>query len=143
MWKTITVTLFLWKNNAVNYKNNSLAENNCTRKLVMGDDSNYTVTIGDSTYSSNESYTDGTFTINLDQNTDYTSTIDTTMSENIVDIDWLYKNITIDPSEVERMCKEYPSLEKVWRNFKSVYDMVKQDYEGKKKAGEVDNGIPF
>tara|TARA_E500000178_G_scaffold345187_1_gene394657 strand:- start:1372 stop:1701 length:330 start_codon:yes stop_codon:yes gene_type:complete len=109
----------------------------------MGDDSNYTVTIGDSTYSSNESYTDGTFTINLDQNTDYTSTIDTTMSENIVDIDWLYKNITIDPSEVERMCKEYPSLEKVWRNFKSVYDMVKQDYEGKKKAGEVDNGIPF
>jgi len=41
------------------------------------------------------------------------------------------------------MCKEYPGLEKVWRNFKSVYDMCKQDYEGKKKAGEIDDDIPF
>jgi hypothetical protein len=36
------------------------------------------------------------------------------------------------------MCKEYPGLEKVWNNFKAVYDMVKQDYEGKKQAGELD-----
>ena len=49
----------------------------------------------------------------------------------------------IHPTEVERMCKEYPALEKVWRNFKSVYDMVKQDYEGKKEAGEIDDDIPF
>ena len=73
---------------------------------------------------------DGTFTID-------TGTMDT------VNIDWIYNNMNIDPSEVERMCKEYPSLEKVWRNFKSVYDMVKQDYEGKKKAGEIDDDIPF
>jgi len=45
----------------------------------------------------------------------------------------------IYPSEVEKMCKEYPALEKVWRNFKSVYDMVKQDYEGKKKSGDIDD----
>ena len=73
---------------------------------------------------------DGTFTID-------TNTVDT------VNIDWLYNNMNIDPSEVERMCNEYPALEKVWRNFKSVYDMVKQDYEGKKKAGEIDDDIPF
>ena len=57
--------------------------------------------------------------------------------------DW---NLSIDgiyPSEVEKMCKEYPALERVWRNFKSVYDMVKQDYEGKKKAGEIDDDHPF
>jgi hypothetical protein len=50
----------------------------------------------------------------------------------------------ISPYEVEKMCEEYPALEKVWRNFKSVYDMVKQDYEGKKKAGEIlDDDLPF
>lgn len=73
---------------------------------------------------------DGTFTID-------TNTIDP------IDISWIYNNMNIDTTEVERMCKEYPALEKVWRNFKSVYDMVKQDYEGKKKAGEIDDDIPF
>ena len=76
---------------------------------------------------------DGTFTVDLN---DYTTAID---------IGWIYNNMNINPSEVERMCKEYPALEKVWRNFKSVYDMVKQDYEGKKKAGEIDDDyeLPF
>ena len=78
---------------------------------------------------------DGTFTID-------TSTMD---GININDITsgWTFTNNSIDPSEVERMCNEYPALEKVWRNFKSVYDMVKQDYEGKKKSGEIDDDIPF
>jgi len=73
-----------------------------------------------------------------------TFTIDT----NTVDIgDWQLSGdfgaISINPHEVEKMCKEYPALEKVWRNFKAVYDMVQQDYEGKKKAGEIDDDIPF
>ena len=76
------------------------------------------------------STSDGTFTID-------TNTVDT------IDIGWIYNNMNIDPSEVERMCKEYPALEKVWRNFKSVYDMVKQDYEGKKKAGDIEDEYPF
>ena len=53
------------------------------------------------------------------------------------------ENHKIDPDEVSKMCKEYPALNKVWDNFKAVYDMVKQDYEGKKKAGELDDDIPF
>ena len=57
---------------------------------------------------------------------------------NINDIIWSTTNNSIDAEEVERMCKEYPALEKVWNNFKAVYDMVKQDYEGKKQAGELD-----
>ena len=77
---------------------------------------------------------DGTYTVG-----DYTvDTVD-------VDIDWLTGKLSIDEYKVERMCKEYPALEKVWRNFKSVYDMCKQDYEGKIKAGEIqdDDEIPF
>jgi hypothetical protein len=75
---------------------------------------------------------DGSFTIDIND-----------VTTDTIDIDWIYNNMNIDPGEVEKMCKEYPSLEKVWRNFKSVYDMVKQDWEGKKKAGEVDNDYPF
>jgi len=75
---------------------------------------------------------DGTFSIDLND-----------ITTDTIDIDWLTGKLNINPSEVERMCQEYPSLEKTWRNFKSVYDMVKQDWEGKKKAGEVDDDIPF
>ena len=106
----------------------------------------------------NDITSDGTITINLDDTYGTTSTywsdsaissgdtftIDTsTLTTDTIDINWIYNNMNIDPNEVERMCKEYPSLQKVWRNFKSVYDMVKQDYEGKKKAGEIDDDIPF
>ena len=47
----------------------------------------------------------------------------------------------IDPDEVENMCKEYPALVKVWRNFESVYNMVKQDYKGKKETGEINDEL--
>ena len=74
---------------------------------------------------------------------DYVYTIDDGNIDlsNISTISWPLDN-SIDLDEIERMCKEYPALEKVWRNFKSVYDMVKQDYQGKKKAGEIDDS-PF
>jgi len=92
------------------------------------------------TYWAGDSVTDITF----DSSTsDGTFTIDTNTMDTI-DIDWLTGKSNINPGEVERMCKEYPALEKVWRNFKSVYDMVKQDYEGKKKSGEIDDeNYPF
>ena len=82
---------------------------------------------------------DGTFTINIDDLTSDTIDLGSLTS---------YSNITlgdtwIDPDQVNKMCDLYPGLEKAWRNFKSVYDMVKQDYEGKKKSGEVDDDIPF
>lgn len=68
-----------------------------------------------------------------------------TIGNTDINTDWVFDTgfNNINPSEVERMCKEYPALEKVWRNFKSVYDMVKQDYDGKVKAGELDDDIPF
>lgn len=72
------------------------------------------------------------------------STVGSTISDSKYDMVYTTSfDKFIDPDEVERMCKEYPALTKVWRNFKSVYDMVQQDYEGKKKAGEIDDEIPF
>jgi hypothetical protein len=94
----------------------------------------------DNTYGTTTTYLNGasdTYTISLDNTisiTDGIFTVDTNGT------DWLYNkvNVNISPDEVEKMCKEYPGLEKVWQNFKSVYDMCKQDYEGKKRAGELD-----
>ena len=111
--------------------------------ITLGDTSiagrSYMDTIDTSDWTANESVTISGIT---------TDTIDTIDISNIINIDssWHLGDIsttTIDPEEVERMCKEYPALTKVWRNFKSVYDMVKQDYVGKKKAGEIDDDIPF
>jgi len=41
--------------------------------------------------------------------------------------------------QTESMCKEYPALEKAYENFKTIYNMVKQDYLGKQK----DEELPF
>lgn len=103
-----------------------------------------TITINlDDTYGTTTTYWSNS-DITISSVSDSSYTIDTsTLTTDTIDINWIYNNMNIDPNEVERMCQEYPSLEKVWRNFKSVYDMVKQDYEGKKKAGEIDNDIPF
>ena len=104
----------------------------------------YIDTIGDITLTSDSTFTHGDAfsitNITTDNNAIWhtnpegTFTIDTAMnnSDDII-YDW----------EVERMCNEYPALTKVWRNFKSVYDMVKQDYKGKKEAGEINDPIPF
>jgi hypothetical protein len=40
----------------------------------------------------------------------------------------------IEIAEIEKMCSEYPALAKVYENFKTVYDLVKQDWKGKQDA---------
>ena len=73
-------------------------------------------------------------------NGEYTITINDSDTITIDNSTYSYANIFdnyIDPVEVDRMCKEYPALSKVWRNFKSVYDMTLQDYKGKKDEGEI------
>jgi len=44
-----------------------------------------------------------------------------------------FKYNTLDLSEVEEMCNEYPGLKNVYEKFKHVYDLVKQDWIGKQK----------
>ena len=95
----------------------------------------------DNTYGTTTTYWSGDTMVDTISVSDGTLTLDTNA------VDWLNEihinDTRISPEEIERMCELYPGLEKVWRNFKSVYDMCKQDYEGKKKAGEIDDDIPF
>jgi plasmid maintenance system antidote protein VapI len=95
----------------------------------------------DNTYGTTTTYWSGDTMVDTISVSDGTLTLDTNA------VDWLNEihinDTRIIPEEIERMCDLYPALEKVWRNFKSVYDMCKQDYEGKKKAGEIDDDIPF
>ena len=114
---------------------------------IMEDDT-ITINLNDTygtttTYWSGDNITD----ISLNGVSDTITVSDGTFTIDTNSVDWLKNydivDTRINPDEVESMCKEYPGLEKVWRNFKSVYDMCKQDYEGKKKAGEIDDDIPF
>jgi len=129
-----------------------------TRQLQMEpDDKTYTInldeildTTGDITINLNDTY--GTTTtywagdsisdITISGVNDGTFTIDTNSEDTINIGDWnLSGNFgRIDPYEVEKMCKEYPALEKVWRNFKAVYDLVKQDWKGKQDG---EDELPF
>lgn len=52
----------------------------------------------------------------------------------------LFKNTMPDPYLLDEMCKEYPSLEKAYENFKTIYKMVEQDWIGKQKER---NSPPF
>jgi len=109
---------------------------------LLSDD---TITINlDDTYGTTTSYWagDSITDITVDGVSDGTFTIDTSTMDT-VGLDWVYERHSLSISEVEKMCNEYPALEKTWRNFKSMYDMVKQDYQGKKDAGEIDDDIPF
>ena len=105
----------------------------------------YTITIGAGTIDLSDittwkasDYTLSTPTITYDSNP-FSQQTDTITIDNST---YSYANILdnyIDPSEVESMCKEYPALSKVWRNFKSVYDMTLQDYKGKKEVGDLND----
>lgn len=104
---------------------------------------NFTITIGepDTTYGP----VDGTYKVDLgDMWSSESITLDSSIT---LDTSPTYTFDTgvfkIDPDEVEDMCKHYPGLDKVWRNFKSVYDMCIQDYKGKMKEDGLDDDIPF
>jgi|SRR6056300_781036 len=103
----------------------------------------------DNTYGTTTAYWagDNITDINVGGATDTINISDGTFTIDTNSVDWLNEihinDTRISPEEIEKMCEHYPGLEKVWRNFKSVYDMCKQDFEGKKKAGEIDDDIPF
>lgn len=51
--------------------------------------------------------------------------IDTLTLDNV-----LWENYMPDPAKLKRMCEQYPALAKAYENFKTVYSMVEQDWEG-------------
>ena len=40
-------------------------------------------------------------------------------------------------SRIEEMCDEYPALSKAYEQFKLIYKMTEQDYEGKLKERNI------
>lgn len=82
----------------------------------------------------------------IDVSTITTSTVDTTGFDDLFTTDGL--SITLnDPVEfedhmpsvakVEDMCNDYPALKKAYENFKSIYAMVHQDWQGRQKQEEL------
>ena len=43
----------------------------------------------------------------------------------------LWTEVLPDVGTVNKMCEEYPALEKAYENFQTVYKLVEQDYKGK------------
>ena len=48
----------------------------------------------------------------------------------------VFEDTMPNPLIVNEMCKEYPALDKAYENFKTIYKMVKQDWDGKQKDSE-------
>ena len=125
---------------------------------ITSDDNVFTIKL-DETYGATTTYLDNTE--NIVYTTDHTGpdTITLDLSDitvdDIIDTDpsqynfnWIYEQKEFEnclPSidEVNKMCEVYPGLAKAYENFKTAYKLVEQDYKGKKKAGEVDDDIPF
>jgi hypothetical protein len=104
--------------------------------------SNDTITIDlNSTYGATTTYT---YPGNLDlSNVTLTSSYDTSIVGDTITLTGLdgmwwgdNEKTHFEIAEIEKMCAEYPALAKVYENFKTVYDLVKQDWKGKKDANE-------
>ena len=116
-----------------------------------------TITIKlDETYGTTSTYLENTGVVyTTDDTMGETFTLDlsdTITLDGIIDTEGPYNwNFDLTPfvntmptiDEVNKMCDVYPGLAKAFENFKTAYKLVEQDYIGKKKAGEIDDDIPF
>jgi len=112
----------------------------------MNDDETFTITLDDDVTINLDSISTNIGTYSVDSGTFSISDI-TISSTDTIDTGYINTGSSgevynildkfIDPDQVEEMCKEYPALSKVWRNFKSVYDMTLQDYKGKKEQDKI------
>ena len=107
-----------------------------------------TITLNGETFTINPD--PGDLFINSNDCITSSSTIDiSSLTVDTIDIDW-NSEISIDYVEfedcmpevakIEDMCKDYPALQKAYENFKTIYNMVHQDWQGKQ---DKDEGLPF
>jgi hypothetical protein len=94
--------------------------------FTLNDDT--TITIGES----NSEYVYSTTMLGVSP----TYTVSDTININDYNITWPLDN-SINIDKIESMCKEYPALEKTWRNFKATYDLVLQDWKGKQNEDDT------
>lgn len=117
-----------------------------TITITDGSSDNDTIIINlNNTYGTTASYSTDGFIVG---STPDTYTIDNTIWNNgggstinsisITEPQWWVatEGTHLEIAEVEKMCVEYPALAKVYENFKTMYDLVKQDWQGKKNVEE-------
>lgn len=85
-------------------------------------------TFDDSTYTID---TGSEFTVNWTGSEAYSVTLNEPVE---------FENSMPSAYRINEMCKHYPALDKAWKNFKTIYKMVDQDYKGN---FEDDDEIPF
>lgn len=97
---------------------------------ITSDSSTFDTMAGDLTYIQNV----GDITIDIGNTLSYNDTISTGYINNIQGILFPQEWIDTFPDwhKVQDMCKQYPSLEIAMRNLKTVYDLVKDDYDAQK-----------
>lgn len=105
------------------------------------DDETFTITLGDEPISIGDiaypEHSDSSYTITLD-GTPLAEPTYVTEDNMLYDIGSM--STSLDQHKIERMCEHYPALAKSWREFKTFYDLVKDDFDSNV---EEDNEIPF
>ena len=115
----------------------------------MGDDYDITYTAGTSS-SSYATANDSNLTVTIGGTdsdlTSHTITLDS-MEMNDTGTEFTYNMPTFEQkdfvdrmplvSRIEEMCDEYPALLKAYEQFKLIYKMTEQDYEGKLKERNI------
>jgi hypothetical protein len=76
-------------------------------------------------------YTNGYVTMNSADAEDVTIDINTFDTQYELDLGEEWRTHFPDFNTVEHMAKEYPALEKALENFRTIYEMVKDDYASK------------
>ena len=126
------------------FDNFNLSSSDSVSNITLtSSDSMLSPTVNIGSYTLDSSYTIDTFdTTSL---SDYVTTDDLTF-----DTSSIYgkpANALVDHmphiDDINRMCEEYPALEKAFEKFRTVYKMVEQDYKGKQKERGLDDEIPF
>ena len=124
----------------------------------MGDDKDYTITIGNASediggwdsgsnitingmsYSTSDLATIDSCTVNLD--TTYTTDTGSEYTFNMPSSEMFVDSMP-SATRIDEMCELYPALAKAYEQFKLLYKMTEQDYKGKLKERGIDDDIPF
>ena len=118
----------------------------CTRRLAMGDDYKITYSDGSTVGGHISTATHPTTTVTVggidyDDSVTFSNITDTgsEFTYNVPDTFALQDFVHSMPelSRVESMCEQYPALNKVYEQFKLIYKMTVQDYEGKLKERNI------
>ena len=117
----------------------------CTRRLAMGDDYEITYsdgsTVGGHISTATHPTTVTVGGIDYDDSVTFSNITDTgsEFTYNVPDTFALQDFVHSMPelSRVESMCEQYPALNKVYEQFKLIYKMTVQDYEGKLKERNI------